>query len=181
MKVTETELLGVKLIEPDVFGDERGYFLESYSKRRYAEFGIDCEFVQDNRSFSALANTIRGIHFQRAPYAQAKLITCTMGKIMDVAVDLRHESPTYLKWQSFILSAENKHQLFIPKGFGHAFITLCDNCMIEYKADEYYNPQSEAGIIWNDPALNIAWGTDSPILSAKDKIAPRIEADKFHF
>lgn len=181
MKVAETELQGLKLIEPDVFGDKRGYFLETYSKRRYSEFGIDCEFVQDNRSFSAAVNTIRGIHFQRAPYAQAKLITCTMGEIMDIAVDLRHESPTYLKWRSFILSAENKHQLFIPKGFGHTFITLCDNCMVEYKADEYYNPQSEAGICWNDPILNIEWGTDSPILSAKDKTAPCINSDEIYF
>lgn len=171
MKVVKTALNDVYLIEPAVFGDHRGWFMESYSRVRLAEFGIDCDFVQDNQSFSAHKGTLRGLHFQLNPKAQAKLIRCTKGAILDVAVDLRKGSPLYKKWVAVELSADNKKQLFIPKGFAHGFLTLVDDVEVQYKADEYYAPEYDGNILYNDPQIGIEWGRDEFILSDKDKKA----------
>ena len=136
--VSETELDGVLIVEPKVFGDNRGWFMETYSRRDFEDAGITAEFVQDNRSFSSKKGIIRGLHFQRNPMCQAKLLTCLKGEILDVAVDLRKDSPTYKKWISVKLTAENKKQIFIPKGFAHGFLTLTDDVEIMYKCDELY-------------------------------------------
>lgn len=170
--IKETELSGVYIIEPKVFGDNRGWFTETYSKRDLEAAGIFADFVQDNRSYSSKAGVIRGLHFQRNPMCQAKLLSCQRGKIMDVAVDLRKSSPTYKKWISAILSEENHLQIFIPRGFAHGFVTLTDDVEITYKCDNYYSPEHEGGIRFDDPELGIDWGIDSPILSEKDSIAP---------
>jgi dTDP-4-dehydrorhamnose 3,5-epimerase len=169
MKLTETKLEGVYIIEPQVFGDTRGWFMETYSKKKTPQ--IACDFVQDNQSFSAQKGTLRGIHFQTPPMAQAKLLRCTRGAIMDYAVDIRPDSKTYGQWVAVELTAENKKQLFIPRGFGHAFITLTDDSEILYKADNYYSPEHDRSILWSDPELNIDWGTENPIVSEKDKTA----------
>jgi len=170
MTIIETKLPGVLIIEPQVFGDARGWFMETYSKKKTPQ--IDCDFVQDNQSYSAYKRTLRGIHFQKPPMEQAKLLRCTRGVIMDYAIDLRPNSDTYRQWLSVELSAENKKQLFIPRGFGHAFISLTDDTELLYKADNYYSPDHDSAILWSDPELGIDWGTDEPILSEKDKIAP---------
>ncbi len=148
MNIINTELDGVYIVEPQVFGDDRGWFMESYSKIKTPQ--IDCEFIQDNHSFSAEKGILRGIHFQNGEHAQAKLVRCIAGAVLDVAVDLRKESPTYKKWVAVELSAENKRQLFIPRGFGHAFLTLTDNVEFVYKTDNYYNYESDRSIRWND-------------------------------
>ena len=168
MKVTETELKDVYIVEPRVFGDHRGWFMESYSKATFLKAGIDCDFVQDNHSSSTVKGTLRGIHFQKGDKCQAKLVRCTSGAVLDVAVDLRKASPTYKKWVAVELSADNKKQLLIPRGFGHAFLTLTDHVEFLYKADNYYAPEADAGVRWNDPDLNIEWGIAKPILSEKD-------------
>ena len=172
MKLINTQLPEVKLIEPQVFGDNRGWFYESYNYEKLKELGIDTVFLQDNRSFSAEKGTLRGIHFQKAPYAQTKLICCTKGEILDVAVDLRRGSPTYLKWISVILSQENKNMLYIPKGFGHGFVTLTDNVEVLYKVDGYYNRENDRSIRFDDEQIGVDWGIDCPVLSEKDKNAP---------
>jgi len=173
MTITETKLPGVLIVEPRVFGDNRGWFMETYSKKKTPQ--IDCDFIQDNQSLSAQKGTLRGIHFQYPPMAQAKLLRCCSGAIMDYAVDLRPDSPAFKQWIAVELSAENKLQLFIPRGFGHAFVTLTDNAELIYKADNYYSPEHDAAILWSDPELNIDWGTDKPILSDKDKTAPLLK------
>lgn len=172
MKLEKTKLDGVLIIEPDVFGDDRGWFMESYSKKKLLELGIDCDFVQDNHSFSTEKNTLRGLHFQDKPKAQSKLIRCTRGKVLDVAVDLRKDSPTYKQWVSVELSEENKKQFFIPKGFAHGFLTLSDNVEFQYKVDEYYDKEADRSIRFDDPELNIDWGIEGPIVSEKDGAAP---------
>lgn len=169
MQITKTELDGVLIIEPQVFSDERGFFMESYSQDRLACLGAI--FVQDNHSFSKFKHTLRGIHFQKGDSAQAKLVRCTRGEVLDVAVDLRPNSQTYTKWFSTVLTAENKKQLFIPRGFGHAFLTLTDDVEFLYKTDNYYNAADDRSIIWNDKTINIDWGNCNPILSEKDKNA----------
>lgn len=170
MTVTETKLPGVYIIEPRVFSDSRGWFMETFSKKKTPK--IDCgEFIQDNHSFSAQKGTLRGIHFQYQPMEQAKLVRCVSGAIMDFAVDLRPDSETYKKWICVELSAENKKQLFIPRGFGHAFVTLTENAEIVYKTDNYYSPEHDGTVLWSDPELGITWGVDNPILSDKDKNA----------
>ena len=136
------------------------------------EAGLYYEFVQDNHSMSSVKGTLRGIHFQKGDKAQAKLVRCVRGAVLDVAVDLRHESPTYKQWVAVELSAENKKQLLIPRGFGHGFVTLTDEVEFLYKADNYYAPEADGGLRWNDPELNIDWGVNSPILSDKDAKAP---------
>ena len=173
MKVIETKLPEVYIIEPQVFGDTRGWFMETYSEKKTPE--IACEFVQDNHSYSAHKGTLRGIHFQYPPMQQAKLVRCIRGAIMDFAIDLRPDSKTYKQWISAELSAENKKQLFIPRGFGHAFLTLTDDAEILYKADNYYSCEHDAAISWADPDIGIVWGTEKPILSDKDKIAPLLK------
>ena len=166
MKITETKLPGVLIIEPQVFGDSRGWFMETYSKKKTPQ--IDCDFVQDNHSYSAIKGTLRGIHFQKPPMAQAKLLRCARGALMDFAVDIRPDSITYKQWICVELSAENKKQLFIPRGYGHAFISLTDDTELLYKTDNYYSPEHDCAILWSDPEIGIDWGIESPIVSDKD-------------
>ena len=170
--VEETKIPGVKVVTPKVFGDNRGWFMETYSARDLKEAGIDADFVQDNRSFSAKKGIIRGLHFQRKPHTQAKLLTCLRGSILDVAVDLRKDSPTYKQWVAVELTEENKKQLFIPKGFAHGFVTLTDNVEIMYKCDDFYAPETDGGIRFDDPDIGVDWGITDPILSDKDRNAP---------
>lgn len=172
MNLTETGIKGVYLIEPAVFGDNRGWFYESYSALKFAQLGIDTVFVQDNRSFSEKKGTVRGLHCQKAPAAQAKLVSCTRGSIIDVAVDIRKDSPTYLKHVVVELSGENKKMLYIPKGCLHGFVTLTDNVELSYKVDDYYSPENDRSIRFDDPIFGIDWGTDNPVLSEKDRNAP---------
>lgn len=172
MNFIETKLEGVYIVEPKVFGDHRGFFMESWSQRAFEEAGLHYTFVQDNHSSSTVKGTLRGIHFQRGEKAQAKLVRCARGAVLDVAVDLRPSSPTYKQWVGVELSAENKRQLLIPRGFGHGFVTLTDDVEFLYKADNYYAPEADGGIRWNDPELNVDWGTENPVLSQKDAIAP---------
>ncbi|MBT2695923.1 dTDP-4-dehydrorhamnose 3,5-epimerase [Bacillus sp. ISL-40] len=173
MNVIETSLPGVMIIEPKLFGDHRGWFMETYSEARLQEAGIVVKFVQDNQSFSAAKGTLRGLHYQLHPKAQTKLVRCTKGAIFDVAVDLRKRSQTYGKWFGIELSAENKRQLLIPKGFAHGFLTVTDDVEVQYKVDHLYAPECDRGIIWNDPTIGIEWPVEmTPILSTKDELAP---------
>ena len=172
MKFIHTAIEGVVIVEPEVHGDSRGFFLESWSRRDFEQAGLHYDFVQDNHSFTALKGTLRGIHFQRGEWSQAKLVRCVRGVVLDVAVDLRPESPTYKQWVAVELSAENKRQLLIPRRFGHGFVTLTDDVEFLYKADNFYAPGHEGGIRWNDPELQIDWGVENPVLSAKDQISP---------
>ena len=172
MKLTKTSLKDVYIIEPQVFGDNRGWFIESYSQAKFAELGLECNFVQDNHSFSAEKGTLRGLHFQLNPKCQAKLVRCTKGGMLDVAVDLRKNSPQYKKWVAIELSAENKKQLFIPRGFAHGFVTLTADVEVQYKTDEYYSPEHDGGIRYNDPEIGVEWGNGNFILSQKDQTAP---------
>ena len=172
MKRIETKLPGVVLIEPQVFGDHRGYFMETYSAKAFAQMGIDTVFVQDNQSFTARKGTLRGIHFQNGDMAQAKLVRVTRGAVMDVAVDLRRGSPTYKQWAAVELSEENKRMLFIPRGFGHGFLTLTDNVEFCYKVDNLYSKEHDRGIRFDDPEIGVEWGVEEPILSEKDQAAP---------
>lgn len=177
MKIKETHIKGLLVIEPDVFGDARGYFMESFSERKFRELtGIDVKFVQDNESRSSYG-VVRGLHFQRAPHAQAKLVRVVSGRALDVAVDLREGSETYGKHFSIELSGENHLQVFIPKGFAHGFAALSEEVVFQYKCDEYYAPDSEAAIIWNDPDLNIDWRlpVEDVLVSDKDKNHPKLK------
>ena len=174
MNVTETRLKGVFILEPKVFGDARGWFMESWSKKKMEEAGLFYDFVQDNQSFSAEKGTLRGLHYQKNPMAQAKLLRCTRGEILDVAVDIRKGSPQYAKWVSVRLSAENKRQLMIPRGFAHGFITLTDDVEVQYKADNYYAPECDGNILWSDPAIGVDWEITPTVLSAKDEVAPTL-------
>ena len=171
MNVIETKLPGVCIIEPQVFGDHRGWFMESWSQRKMEDNGLNAVFVQDNQSFTAKKGTLRGIHFQQYPMSQAKLVRVVRGAVMDVAVDLRKDSPTYKQWISVELSAENKRQLFIPQGFGHAFLTLTDEVEFVYKCDNLYSRELERSIRYDDPEIGIEWGIDGPVLSDKDAAA----------
>ncbi|HIU29056.1 MAG TPA: dTDP-4-dehydrorhamnose 3,5-epimerase [Candidatus Egerieisoma faecipullorum] len=172
MNFIRTEIEGVWIVEPKVFGDHRGFFMESWSKRSFEEAGLFYDFVQDNHSSSSVKGTLRGIHFQRGDKAQAKLVRCVKGAVLDVAVDLRPSSPTYKKWVAVELSAENKRQLLIPRGFGHGFVTLTDDVEFLYKADNFYAPEADGGIRWNDPEISVDWGVENPILSKKDSESP---------
>jgi len=172
MKLIETAIPEVLIIEPTVFGDNRGWFMESWSLAKMLDAGINYEFVQDNHSYSSTKGVLRGIHFQKGEAAQAKLVRCTKGAVLDVAVDLRKGSPTYKKWVAVELSADNKRQLLIPRGFGHAFLTLTDDVEFLYKADNLYNATSDRSIRWNDPDLAIDWGNIQPVASEKDANAP---------
>lgn len=163
----------VQKIVPRRFGDRRGFFAETYSARNYAALGVNVEFVQDNHSLSREANTVRGLHFQCPPHAQAKLVRCGRGAIFDVAVDIRRGSPTYGQWLGYELSAENGAQLYIPAGFAHGFATLLPDSEIVYKCSDYYSPETEGALRWDDPVLGIDWPlTGAPILSEKDARAP---------
>ena len=171
MEIIKTSIEGLLIIKPDVFRDERGYFFESYNKERFAKEGLTMNFVQDNESKSS-KGVLRGLHFQKPPFAQGKLVRVVKGAVMDVAVDLRKDSPTYGKWESVILSEENKLQFWIPEGFAHGFVTLENDTIFNYKCTNIYNKESEGSLLWNDPDINIDWKIDDPILSEKDKISP---------
>jgi len=176
MKIEETFVKDLLIVEPTVFGDERGYFFESYSKTKFEDLGINIDFVQDNQSFSK-KGTLRGLHYQNPPFAQTKLVRVLEGEIIDVAVDLRKYSPTYGKAFSVLLSAENKKQLLVPQGFAHGFSVISETASVMYKCDQFYNKASEGGIKFDDPSLNIDWGMDlkDAIVSEKDQILPFIE------
>lgn len=172
MKIEKTTLPGVLILEPKVFGDHRGWFCETYSRQRMLDLGVDIEFVQDNQSFSAQKGTLRGLHFQNHPMAQTKLVRCTRGRILDVAVDIRKGSPTYAQWISVELSADNFKQLLVPKGFAHGFMTLTEDVEVQYKVDAFYSPECDRGIRFDDPEIGVDWGEVTPVLSAKDQSAP---------
>ena len=181
MKVIETEIKDLYMIEPQVFGDSRGWFMESWSQKKMEEKGLFYNFVQDSHSFSEKKGTLRGLHFQKGSSSQAKLVRCVRGAVLDVAVDLRKNSKTYKKWVGCVLSEENKKQFLIPRGFAHGFLTLTDNVEFVYKADNYYDPQADRNIIWNDEEINIDWGIENPILSEKDKKAPKLSESDVDF
>lgn len=177
MNVIKTDIEGVFVIEPQVFGDERGYFFESFNAERFlAQTGVEVTFVQDNESCSR-RGVLRGLHFQKEPYAQAKLVRVVQGRVLDVAVDIRPESPTFGRYVAVELSGENHRQLFIPKGFAHGYVVLDDDTVFQYKCDEFYHPASEGGIAWNDPQIGIEWPlTESEIiLSDKDRKHPTLK------
>ncbi len=169
MEFQKTTLKDAYLIKTKVFQDERGFFLESYSKKEFENAGIMANFVQDNHSMSVSKGVLRGLHFQLPPHTQAKFVRVVKGSVYDVIVDLRKDSPTFGKWEGFNLSAENFLMLYVPRGFAHAFCTLKDNTEFLYKTDNFYAPQSDSGIIWNDPSLKIDWPIENPILSEKDQ------------
>jgi len=175
MEFIKTTLKDVYLIKPQVFGDNRGFFLEFYSKKKFKEAGINTEFVQDNHSKSEKKGTLRGMHFQLNPHAQAKLLRVVKGSIYDVVVDLRKDSETFGKWEGFELTAENFQILFVPRGFAHGFMTLEDDTEVLYKADNFYQPEAEGGIAWNDPDLKINWPIENPILSERDQKWPNFK------
>jgi dTDP-4-dehydrorhamnose 3,5-epimerase len=177
MKATETKLKGCFVIEPSVFNDDRGYFFESYNKEKFEELtGSTVNFVQDNESFST-KGVLRGLHFQKGAHAQAKLVRVTHGEVLDVAVDIRPDSETFLQVVTERLSAENKKQLFVPRGFAHGFIVLSDTVVFNYKCDNFYNKASEGGIIYNDETLHIDWLLDSKdfLVSEKDLVLPTVK------
>ena len=174
MKVTPTALPDVLRVEPKVFGDARGYFFESYSARRYAEAGIEAAFVQDNVSYSQ-RGVLRGLHYQQ-PYGQGKLVGVLRGEVFDVAVDVRRGSPTFGRWVGECLSSENKRQLYIPAGFAHGFLVMSDDALFAYKCTEYYRPEAERSIRWDDARIAIEWPIDGPVLSLKDDVAVTLDA-----
>jgi dTDP-4-dehydrorhamnose 3,5-epimerase len=169
MEIIETGIKDLVVIKPKVFRDDRGYFFESFNRSKLDVLGNDLEFVQDNQSLSQ-KDVLRGLHFQNPPYAQAKLVSVIQGSVLDVAVDIRKESPTYGKSFSIVLDGIEKNQLFIPAGFAHGFKTLENNTIFFYKCTNYYNKESEGCLLWNDPDLNINWDIENPMLSEKDKI-----------
>ncbi|MGE6400870.1 dTDP-4-dehydrorhamnose 3,5-epimerase [Bacillus cereus] len=175
MKVVDTNFTDAKLLEPKLFEDDRGFFIESYNKRVLETLGITDSFVQDNVSYSAKAGTIRGLHFQKKPKAQTKLIQVVQGAIYDVIVDLRKDSPTFKQWKGYILSADNHRQLLVPKGFAHGFCTLVPHTSVMYKVDEYYSAEHDSGLLWEDKELAIPWPVTNPILSDKDRILPLLQ------
>ncbi len=170
MNIIPTAIPEVRIIEPDVFGDNRGWFMETWSTRKYE--ALDFVPVQDNESFTAVKGTLRGIHYQCDPMCQAKIVRVTAGAVMDVAVDLRKGSPTYLQWVSVELSAENKRQFYIPRGFGHGFVTLTDNVQFVYKVDNLYSKECDRSIRFDDPQIAVNWGVAEPVISEKDRSAP---------
>lgn len=175
MQIERTSLDGVIILTPRRHGDHRGFFSESYSRKLLHEQGVDIDFVQDNHSLSAVTGTIRGLHFQAPPHAQDKLVRCGRGALLDVAVDIRHGSPTYGKWTSVELSFENGRQLLVPRGFAHGFVTLLPDTEIVYKCSDYYAPETEGAIRWDDPGIGIQWELapgSVPIISDKDAVAP---------
>lgn len=170
MKITKTDFPGVVFIEPQIFGDARGWFYESWNRERYADAGITENFVQDNVSFSS-RGVLRGLHYQK-PFPQGKLVSVLLGKVWDVVVDLRRSSPTFGKWRGFVLTGEKKEQLFIPTGCAHGFCVLSETALFQYKCTDKYSPKSEHGIMWNDKTLGITWPITDPKLSEKDKKHP---------
>ena len=188
MNVVETGIPGVRIIEPDVFGDNRGWFCETYNAERYRKAGIDDVFLQDNESFSS-KGVVRGLHWQAPPHTQAKLIRVVHGAVWDVAVDIRKGSPTFGKHVAVVLSSENRRQLYIPRGFAHGFFVLSDEAISSYKCSDFYYPEDEDGLMWNDPTINVDWfgaaqvagQSVEPILSEKDKKHPSFDPQKKYF
>jgi len=175
MKILETNLQDVVMIETDVHGDHRGFFTESYTKEKFHEAGITNDFTQDNHSLSVEPGVLRGMHYQTNPKAQTKLVRVTSGAIYDVLVDMRKGSPTYGKWEGYILSEYNHRQLLVPKGFAHGFCTITGNVNVQYKVDEGYSPENDAGIAYDDPDIGIEWPMSNVILSDKDKKHPQLK------
>jgi len=175
MEIIKTKIPDLLIIKPSVFKDDRGYFFESYSKGKFMAQGIDQNFVQDNESKS-MKGVLRGLHFQKPPFAQGKLVRVMKGAVIDVAVDLRKSSPTYGQWASIELTEDNKFMYWVPPGFAHGFATLEDNTVFFYKCTNVYNKESEGSLRWNDPTLNIEWGLDQPLLSEKDQISPLFDS-----
>jgi dTDP-4-dehydrorhamnose 3,5-epimerase len=174
MRRIETGLPGLCVLEPRVFRDERGFFLESYNEAGFAALGVGAHFVQDNHAYSAEAGVLRGLHFQLPPFTQAKLVWVVRGAVLDVAVDLRRGSPAYGRHFAVELSAANMLRLFVPRGFAHGYLTLTPGTEFLYKVDNVYAPEADAGVLWNDPDLGIAWPEAAPVLSAKDRQLPRL-------
>lgn len=177
MNIIRTDIPDLLIIEPDIYGDSRGYFFESFSRRKFEEAtGIKVDFVQDNESRSSYG-VVRGLHFQKSPYAQAKLVRVVRGRVRDIAVDLRPDSPTFGKYHAIELSEDDHRQFFIPKGFAHGFSVLSEDAVLQYKCDEYYAPETEGGIAWNDPDLDIDWQIpeDKMIISSKDQNHPTLK------
>lgn len=172
MRVIPQRLKGVYLLEPVVHEDHRGFFMESYNEKIMKQHGIEVQFVQDNHSLSVHTGVLRGLHYQLQPKAQTKLVRVLAGAIYDVVVDIRRDSPTFGQWMGFDLSAQNKRQLLVPKGFAHGFCTLLPNTEVLYKVDGFYAPEYDRGILWSDPSLKIDWPVDAPKLSDKDRIHP---------
>ena len=173
MQIDQTALQGVVILTPARFGDDRGWFSETWNASRMAGLGLAIDFVQDNHSMSGAVGTLRGLHYQRPPHAQDKLVRCTRGAIFDVAVDIRRGSPTYGQWVGLDLTAANGKQLLVPKGFLHGFVTRLPDTEVQYKCSDIYAPDCDGGIRWDDPTLGIDWGlTGDPVLSAKDTVAP---------
>lgn len=181
MKIETTKFRGVLLIHPDVHEDHRGLFMETYHSRKLGEVGIEDTFIQENHSLSVQVGTLRGLHYQIQPEAQAKLVRTTAGEIFDVVVDIRRNSPTFGLWQSFLLSSTNKLQLYIPEGFAHGFCTTKPDTEVVYKINKYYSPEHERGITWNDPMMGIDWPVKQPILSDKDDKYPPLSRADFNF
>ncbi|MDP4096514.1 dTDP-4-dehydrorhamnose 3,5-epimerase [Paenibacillus sp. P96] len=181
MKITELKLKDALLIEPVVHGDHRGFFMESYNQLEMDSLGINYNFIQDNQSLSADPGVIRGLHYQLNPKAQTKLIRVISGAIYDVVVDIRRDSSTFGEWVGVILSQYNKRQLLVPKGFAHGFCTLTPNTEVLYKVDEYYSPEHDRGILWNDPDLSIDWPVTQPVLSDKDRNHPVLKNAECNF
>ena len=180
MEIIKTKIEGLLIIKPVVFTDERGYFFESFNEDKFKKLNLVSSFVQDNESKSQ-KNVLRGLHFQKPPFAQGKLVRVIKGKVMDVAVDLRKESPTYGQWEAVELTEENKLMYWIPSGFAHGFVTLEDDTIFSYKCTNVYNKESEGSILWNDSDLNIDWNINNPILSEKDLISPTFKSFKSPF
>jgi len=172
MQVVETNLPGIIVFEPDVFGDHRGWFIETFNAERYKEAGLEAEFVQDNVSFSS-RGILRGLHFQN-PVSQGKLVQVLDGEVFDVAVDIRKGSPDFGKWHGEVLSVENHKQMFIPEGFAHGFCVLSETAIFSYKCTDYYSPSTEGGVIWNDPDIGIDWPVKEPVLSQKDTVYSKL-------
>ena len=180
-KKIPTKLDGVYILEPTVFEDHRGFFMESYNKKDFEEIGLYLDFVQDNHSLSIQAGTLRGLHYQLNPKTQTKVVRCLRGAIYDVVVDIRKGSPTFGQWIGVVLTADNKRQIVVPKGFAHGVLTLVPNTEIMYKVDEYYSPEHDRAIRWNDPELGIDWPVSDPILSEKDRNAPLLRDAEVNF
>ena len=174
MTIQETSITDLLIIQPHIFSDDRGYFYESYNKEKFLKLGLDLNFVQDNQSLSQ-KGVLRGLHYQDPPFAQGKLVRVIKGSVLDIAVDIRANSPTYGQYEKVILSGENKTMFWIPPGFAHGFITLEDNTIFTYKCTARYSKESEGALVWNDPTLNIDWGVDNPLVSAKDQEAELFE------
>lgn len=181
MNVIRTDVLDVYILEPKVFGDHRGWFMESWSEKKMEDAGLHYNFIQDNHSFSAQKGTLRGLHFQKGEAAQAKLVRCAKGAVLDVAVDMRKGSPSYKKWVAVELSAENYRQLLIPRGFLHGFVTLTDDVEFLYKADNLYSPENDRNILWNDPEIGVEWNVTNPVISDKDLKAPKLSESDIDF